>query len=158
MPVGSVQVLTAGQLWQISSPVSTAGVHVITVGGVSGTVNVTVVTSPKATPTPTPSMGGGTLVVEGGNFYPNPWGAGSAARFALKLSGPAERVRLKIYTEALVAVGSVDLGGAMRGWNSFSLPVWVVGLPNGTYYYVISAERGVVKAARPAVGKLVVIR
>lgn len=158
LPVGSVQVLTAGQTWQISSPVSTAGVHVITVGGVSGSLNVTVVASPKATPTATPTVGGGTLVVEGNNFYPNPWGAGLAARFALKLSGSAERVHLKIYTEALVAVGSVDLGAAVRGWNSFSLPVWVVGLPNGTYYYVISAERGVVKAARPAVGKLVVIR
>jgi hypothetical protein len=160
LPAGSVQVTVAGQAWQVSSPVSTAGTHVIAISGVTGSVSVTVVVSPKATPTPTltPQADGGTLVIMKTDCVPNPLVAGLPAHLGVKLSGPAEDLHMKVYTEALVAVGSVDFGAVPAGWNSVSLPSWVAGLPQGTYYYVVGAERGIVKAARPAIGRLVVIK
>jgi hypothetical protein len=160
---GPVSQVVPGQTWRFASPAEpVAGLHTVTVAGVFGSVTVSVIVSPKPTATPTISATptGGTLVIEENHCYPNPIvaGSGSLPRFAIKLSGPAEKVRLMVYTRALVAVGSVDLSSAAAGWTSVSLPSWVAGLPEGTYYYVVSAERGAVKAARPSVGRLVVIK
>jgi hypothetical protein len=98
------------------------------------------------------------LVVIEQHLFPNPLGPASHGSFWVKLSGPADSVRLKVYTKALVAVGTVDLGAMAAGMNTVSLPSWLTGLPSGAYYYVVSAERGVVKAARPSIGRLVVIK
>ena len=160
LPAASVTVIQTGTSWQVVSPASSAGSHVISVVGVSGSVNITVTVSPKATATPTltPVPGGGTLVVIEQHLFPNPLGPASHGSFWVKLSGPADSVRLKVYTKALVAVGTVDLGAMAAGMNTVSLPSWLTGLPSGAYYYVVSAERGVVKAARPSIGRLVVIK
>jgi hypothetical protein len=69
---------------------------------------------------------------------PNPqrgplWG------LALDLSAPADLVRLKVYTEALVLVAHPELFAARpAGWSraSFSVP----GLPDGLYYVKAQAE------------------
>ena len=71
---------------------------------------------------------------------PNPQ-RGLLWRLALDLSAPADRVRLKVYTEALVLAARPQLnGGAPQGWSlgAFALP----GLPPGLYYVSAQADSG----------------
>lgn len=67
--------------------------------------------------------------------YPNP----GAACLVLKLSAPANRVRVRVYSTAMNVVGQSDSGPYRRGWNRVPLPNAVVQAPHGVYFYVAEA-------------------
>lgn len=79
---------------------------------------------------------------------------------ALKIQvlGEADRVEAKIYTPAMVCVGTVWAGPCPVGWVNLPLPQEFLGArANGLYYYRVVATRGG-SASNPKIGRFMVIR
>ncbi len=92
---------------------------------------------------------------------PNPWtgpGSGrSSPTIAVDLAGEADDVVVKVYTKALFLVGSYDFGQQSGGWDQVALPSQVAALPDGLYYFTVTASRGGQSLA-PTVGKLAILK
>lgn len=121
----------------------------------------TVTVSPSASPTPSPTpssssvppssatpsptaapsaVAEGTLRLEALVWHPHPV-RGPRAELRFKLSGPAERLRVRIYSVAWVLLDSQDLQGSWQaGWNL--APVDLSALPPGLAYLQAQAEQG----------------
>jgi hypothetical protein len=82
---------------------------------------------------------------------PNPWA------LQVKLNGPADRCKARIYTSAMTCVAKLENPSPVPGgW--MQLDARALGLSNGTYYYEVWAERGSVRSLKHVVGKLVVMK
>ncbi len=59
----------------------------------------------------------------------------------VRLAGPADSIRCRIYTTAMVCVASQDLpGGWQAGWNKVPLPAgFSAGLADGLYYLALDS-------------------
>ena len=68
---------------------------------------------------------------------PNP----NPSAIAVQLSGPADDIAVKIYSSAHTLLFEADSGSTAGGWSSVELPplTW---LPNGLYYFTVTAWRG----------------
>jgi hypothetical protein len=103
----------------------------------------------------------GPLEIDEHKAFPNPLlGARLAdARIAVHLKGSAERLTLKIYTRAMVCVGSLEQGAVGPGWHRLPLPSeFSADAGNGTYFYVVSAYRRGEKTVQDAVGRITILR
>lgn len=126
-----------------------------------GSLDYFKVSGPTATVTPVISAVDGPLEFEDHHFWPNPAMGGyvDLARIAVKLKGSADSLTVKVYTRAMLCVGTQKLGPQSAGWHHLPLPSdFVQDASNGTYYYVVSGERGQAKTVHNAVGKLTIIR
>ena len=99
--------------------------------------------SPTVSLTPSVSSGvwapGGALCILEARFYPNP----NPQALALRLAGPADRIAIKVYSEAENRVLTVEGGACPGGWVRIGLPpTWSAGLPSGVYYARVQASRG----------------
>jgi hypothetical protein len=102
-----------------------------------------VIAGPVPTATPGPF---GPLVIEAAVPWPNP----NPQAIAVKLSGPAERVTLKVYSVAWVLVGQTQSGPLAPGWANLDLPAGLGA--KGLFYFVVQAQEGR-RAAQPARGR-----
>jgi hypothetical protein len=103
-------------------------------------LSLTVSPTLTLTLTPAPSSGGPVQVLAAVPF-PNPQG-GPVIQLRVQLSGPTSRLRLGLYTQALVRTLSVDQSGSFNaGWNTLSFP-GADGLPLGLYFGRVFAPEG----------------
>ena len=103
-------------------------------------------------PTPT---GGGPLRILGLQPVPQPNPLG----VAIDLSGPVDRLTLRLWTKAMVLVAGFDSQNARAGWQTLVLPsAFLGGLANGTYYLTVAAQAGPAQLAAPKPVRLVLIR
>jgi len=111
-----------------------------------------------ATSTPTAGPEGPNDITKH-SAYPNPWSGQGPAMVAAQLAGRCDSLTLKVYTNAMVCVGSRELGPQNAGWVQIPMPTELVsGAGNGTYYYIITAQRGSTTNLTRAVGKFLVLR
>jgi len=135
---------------------------------------------PGSSPTVSPTMttaasggGDGTLQILGGSAVPNPLsshsggsssGGAYVGAIAIDLDGPADEIDVSFYTTSLVRADKNDprlkVSGSFRaGWNAGNrvlVPAdLMMGLPSGTYYYLVVVKRGTVKGLKPFIGKMV---
>jgi hypothetical protein len=118
------------------------------------------VSSATATSTPDGNADG-PLEIDDHRAWPDPVASShlDQARVSVHVKGRADRLRLKVYTRALICVGSTELLNTPSGWNQIPLPGAVVlSAGPGTYFYVVSGERGSTKTVKNATGRLVVLR
>jgi len=75
------------------------------------------------------------------------------------LKGRADRLTVKVYTRALVCVGSAEAVNVPAGWSQVPLPSAALQDSGaGTFFYVISGQRDGAKTVKDAVGRVVVLR
>jgi hypothetical protein len=145
---------------QAELPALASGTYSLTVvnpGGFQSAPQSLVIAGPAVTATPEP----GPLEFEEHRAWPNPVMGGQLdqVRIAVKLKGAADRLTLKLYTRAMIVVGTQELGSHGAGWRHLRLPdEFLQSAGNGTYFYVVSGERGQAKTVENAVGRLTVIR
>jgi len=91
-------------------------------------------------PSGTTGMSGGVTGVLNARPYPNP----NPGQLYVKLSGPADTVTVRVYSRALVEVMRVvaPASADRAGWQPVALPASVSTLPNGTWFAVVSAQKG----------------
>jgi spore germination protein YaaH len=101
---------------------------------------------------------GGTLQILAGRPFPNP----EPQSIRVLLDGPADVVRLKIYTVNMQVLGKVEAFPGSNyngGWCAVPLDADLRGkLPNGTLYFVVEAQRGATRSLKPLVGTFVHLR
>jgi hypothetical protein len=76
------------------------------------------------------------------------------------VQGPSDRVRVRIYTPAMVLVDELDLPGRSEpGWIRVALPasLWQ-GLSPGLYYYSLSVQRGDLHSPPAVPGRILWLR
>jgi endoglucanase len=104
--------------------------------------------TPASSPTVTPLLSTGAstpastgpLAIEEAHWHPHPV-RGPVAQLRFKLSGPAERLRIRVYLPSMaLALRSETVAPLHRGWNSLSMDLG--GLPAGLCYVVLDAEQG----------------
>jgi hypothetical protein len=79
------------------------------------------------------------LILEA-SAWPNP-ATGDHWGLAFKLSGPADRLTVTVFTKAEVAAARLELNGPFGGgWNRARFPA--PGLPQGLYYLSLRAGKG----------------
>ncbi|MGH7441201.1 MAG: FlgD immunoglobulin-like domain containing protein, partial [bacterium] len=88
---------------------------------------------------------------------PDPWTGSEPGNITVELAGNADDVTLKVYTKALVLVGSFDFGPQPAGWDPLPMPPAMYSLPDGLYYYTLSATRNG-EGLAPTLGKLYILR
>lgn len=104
----------------------------------------------KLTPT-----GGGPLKILGIQPVPQPNPLG----VAIDLSGPVDRLTLRLWTKAMILVASFDSQNGRAGWQTLVLPSTFLGdLANGTYYLTVAAQSGAAQLVAPQPLRLVLIR
>jgi hypothetical protein len=128
------------QLTVPSLPTGTLPVLVRNPGNIdsSNSANV-VISGPAATATPTPGVAGPLQVLEA-VFHPHPI-RGPHLNLRFKLDGAAERVRLRLYSPAMVLGAELEAEAAFTvGWNQaqFSVPA----LASGLWFCVVQAQQG----------------
>jgi hypothetical protein len=124
------------QATRSSTPASTGTVTFVRTPTASPTV-----IQASATATSTPEIAGGedSTVLQVVPM-PNPQ-AGPVFCLAVDLSGTAEGLQVKIYSNSLLLVQHVTIPGALRrGWNAVSFRLGEV--PNGLYFLKVSASKG----------------
>ena len=110
-------------------------------------------------PTATSVPDDGPNDIEKHSVVPSPWDGSGTAYVMAKLAGHCDRLTLKVYTRALVCVGNQELGAQNSGWAKIAVPKeFQSQASNGTYFYIVTAERAGQKNLTKAVGKLVVLR
>jgi len=86
---------------------------------------------------------------------PNP----GAVAVAVELNRPVDGLTLKIYTKSMVAIDSVSRGACAQGWVSLGLPPkFLAEATNGTYYYVVTAQKNGSEKKAPLIGKLLIFK
>jgi len=108
--------------------------------------------SPSASPSP--SAAGGTLSILEMVAVPNP----GAREIWVRLDGDCERVRLRIYSPALLRVLQLDTGALHTGWNTVALPSEWAALPAGLYFARATAQRGSEQSLPSHAIRLVLLR
>lgn len=84
---------------------------------------------------------------------PNPWGV------AIDLSGPVDRLSLRLWSKSMVLVAGFDSQNGRAGWQTVVLPAaFLGGLANGTYYLTVAAQSGPASLAPAKPVRLVLIR
>jgi hypothetical protein len=79
-------------------------------------------------------------------FFPNPV-TGPILRLRVNLAGPADKIRLKVYSSALVASLMLEANGSFQpGWNDVQLDG--NGLAGGAWFCVIHASSGGTQSAK----------
>jgi hypothetical protein len=97
------------------------------------------------------------LVIIETKAWPDPYTGKGPATIAVKLGGACDQVTLRIFTKAMVCVGTVTSGPQSEGWAEIPLAESVASLPNGLYYYLAQASRA--GAETPTcVGKMLLAR
>ena len=77
----------------------------------------------------------------------------------VELNRPVDKLTLKIYTKAMVAIYSLSSGPQNTGWAKVPLPTeFVKSAESGTYYYTITAEKNGSTSRLNGTGHIVVIR
>jgi len=90
--------------------------------------------------------------------WPCPWNPAKGSGWvSVDLKGHADGLVLKVYTQALLCVGTRNAGPKPAGWSAIALPETMAGMPNGVYFYIASAERGG-QQMPPVYGRLMVLR
>jgi len=90
--------------------------------------------------------------------WPCPWNPAKGPGWvSVELKGSASDLVLKVYTEALVCVGIRDAGPKPVGWSALALPEAMAGMPNGAYFFIVSAEHNG-QQVPPVYGRLLVLR
>ena len=86
---------------------------------------------------------------------PNPDPSG----FALKLAGPADRAVIRLWTPALVLVGTLDSLPLGAGWRTVPIPasLWALA-PRGLLYATVQLQRGAQRSLPVAPLRLVRLR
>jgi hypothetical protein len=124
------------------SPTATRSVTVAitptpTATGSASSVAASATVTPIWTATAT---GGGDPVISSAVFMPSAWNGQGMLRVAMLLKGPADQVRWKLYSTALVCVRQGTLGAQARGWDYAPMDLEASGLAKGLYYLVLTAE------------------
>ncbi len=96
--------------------------------------------SPSAQPSSTPAGGDGGLAILEARPFPHPQ-SGPRLRLRLRLDGPVDGLRLRLYTPAHVLVLEQRLGPLAGGWNAVEAPL-PPDLAAGLYHGWAQAERG----------------
>ncbi len=107
-----------------------------------------------ATPAPSSTREEGPNLIESHLPGPNP----NPLLIAAKLKGRADEVVLKVYTKAMVCLGSSRLGSQVPGWCQVPLPAEMSTAPGGLYYYRLATLRGGVENLEPGIGSFMVLR
>jgi hypothetical protein len=143
-----------------ASPSPTATPTQTPSGTISPTFSIspTPTVTPTATPPPPTQVAGGPLEVRAHAPAPNPQ-AGPLFSFAVQLSHPATRVKLRLYSVAMAELRLAEAGlgaDSPSGWQSatFELP----DLANGLYFYRLEVEDARNQRALSRPGKLFVAR
>jgi hypothetical protein len=71
------------------------------------------------------------------------------------LAKDADGLDLKVYSEALVVVGSAHLDHPSRGWRSLIVPE---GLAAGIYYFKVTGSYHGTTVPAPKTGKLAILK
>jgi hypothetical protein len=131
-PSSLVVTANASTLLYLSAP---DGCHsyeaTVTVWGQAHQTAPFIYCKPTATPTPAP----GALAILDAVPVPHP----NARELRVKLGAPAERLRARYYSPAMVLIAEGEQGPVPQGWSSLALPT---GLPNGLVYVVLTAWQG----------------
>jgi hypothetical protein len=86
---------------------------------------------------------------------PNP----NPGSVAVQLNNKVDKLTLKIYSTAMTVIDSVSSGPSAAGWSAISLPpTFLATATNGTYYYVITAEKTGSPTRTAGTGKLLILR
>lgn len=131
----------------------------------SATVTLTAAPSAVLSATPSPALSSsapglveGPLLIEAHQAWPQPMTL-RGGYVSVKLQGPADRLRLKLYTPAMVLVAEVDGPGRGPGWGRLTLgPALWQGMAPGLYFYTVAAELGSVHSAPVAPGRILLVR
>lgn len=107
------------------------------------TISPTFTVSPTSTPTPsitpTASPATGPVGVQRAVSLPQP----NPRFLKLQLSGPADELRISLYSTAWVKVARQSFNGAWSpGWNTLPSAALTLGLANGVYYGLVEARQG----------------
>ena len=113
---------------------------------ISPTLTLSPTFTATVTATPNAAASNGPLGVDSAVALPDP----DPVWLKVKLSGPADRVRLRIFSQAYVLVGTYESGPLPGGWDQLPLAAAAVGLPNGLYFVMVDAFRGSEKSPKPA--------
>ncbi len=110
-----------------------------------------------ATPTAGASGGGGginLILKEVPGPDPNP------RRLYVDLAGPADFLKVRLYTTAMVCVRDREIDGPFAaGWQAAALPGgFLDGLANGVYYLTASSTRGGLEKPGPGPVSLYVLK
>jgi len=72
----------------------------------------------------------------------------------IKFKGPVDRVRIRVFTKAMILVTGFEGPGGNTGWISVSTAF--AGLKRGVYYYEAVGYRGG-SSSKPFIGKFMVL-
>jgi len=87
--------------------------------------------------------------------YPNP----NPGVISVLLRLPVDSLEVKVYTVAMVMVGSCKHGSAPAGWVQLGLPEAMKNSPAaGLYHFVVSAQRNGSRAQAAHSGKLLIVK
>jgi hypothetical protein len=105
-------------------------------------------------PTPAPAVAtDGTLEVLEVVPLPHP----NPKVFKVRLNGPADRCKVKVYSPALTCLALFENHNPTPGgW--LQVDAQALRLANGIYFYEVWAERGSVRSLKPVLGRLLVIQ
>jgi hypothetical protein len=98
-------------------------------------------------------LGGPDPLIEALLPVPNP----NPAFVALRLSLPAHKVRLRLYSRAMTAVWEAELGPLAQGWHQARLPAGMAHA-QGTYFLQAAVMNSDGKPASRATAKLMLLR
>jgi hypothetical protein len=76
------------------------------------------------------------LVIEQAVTWPNP----GPRYLSVRMAGPADRLRFKVYSPAWVLVSEAEFGPQSKGWNQLDLTDRKDRFPAGLFYFVVEAE------------------
>ena len=78
---------------------------------------------------------------------------------SVQLNRQVDKLTLKVYSTSMMVIDSISSGPKGAGWAPLSLPpAFVQNAPNGTYYYVITAEKNGSPTRTAGTGKLLILR
>ena len=77
----------------------------------------------------------------------------------VQMDGPADRIRVRIYSKAMVLAAEVNFENPIQGWNEVPLPMedmrnW----SNGLYYYNVTSYRGSEGCLKGRKGQIFILR
>jgi hypothetical protein len=135
-----------------TAPAHAEGTVLIEVRNPDGNLSVAngsvVIAGPAPTATPLPEDG---LPIVAVQPFPNP----NPIELRVQLGMKADSVEVKVYTRAMVLVGTAQTQGPLAvGWNRVVLPDLAT---NGAYFFTVSASRNQSVYPWPGGGKFVII-
>ena len=143
-----------------STPGTGSATPTPTVGGPAATATPSITPGgpiSTASPTATAAGGGGSGLILQTHAQPNPWTPASIGpqQILVLLAKDADGLDLKVYSEAMVVVGSAHLDHPSRGWRSLIVPE---GLAAGIYYFKVTGSYHGTTVPAPKTGKLAILK